>query len=152
MADGRTVDLTYGDCRLLLALIAQGEEFRSHPDLGLRVWNHPGPPGTTSASEPPPAPAHPLTSPAGEADGGSPGPDDPEADRTADGPPAGAGADPGATPRPGLRRRVWPMAVVALISPAATALGLLTATPADTSPSSCSTSTGVFRNRTSCRP
>ncbi|GAA1382827.1 hypothetical protein GCM10009639_02360 [Kitasatospora putterlickiae] len=40
VADGRTVELTYGDCRLLLALIAQGEEFRSHQDLGLRVWNH----------------------------------------------------------------------------------------------------------------
>ncbi|MFE2109797.1 hypothetical protein ACFXAF_28585 [Kitasatospora sp. NPDC059463] len=39
VADGRVVDLTYGDCRLLLGLIEQGEEYRDARDLGRRVWN-----------------------------------------------------------------------------------------------------------------
>ncbi|MER7705931.1 hypothetical protein ABTX81_23930 [Kitasatospora sp. NPDC097605] len=41
VADGRTVDLTYSDCNLLLGLIEQGDEFRDARDLGSRVWNYP---------------------------------------------------------------------------------------------------------------
>ncbi|GAA1382820.1 hypothetical protein GCM10009639_02350 [Kitasatospora putterlickiae] len=77
--------------------------------------------------------APPSAGEAEQADGRTPGPDGPNTDRTADGPPAGTDADPAVTPRRGLLRRTWPMAVVALISSAATALGLLLATPADKS-------------------
>ncbi|MET8704566.1 hypothetical protein ABZW10_37775 [Kitasatospora sp. NPDC004723] len=39
VADGRVLQLTYGDCRLLLGLIEQGDEFRGARDIGDRVWN-----------------------------------------------------------------------------------------------------------------